>query len=427
MTSTTARPASASAAPAWLEALAFALLALLPLGMAIANKSAPPMMVAAALAALASRWSAGETAVVRDRLRSLLLTPIGAGCLAFLVFAAVSIAWSHHPKRSISTYGELLLVAGSALVLHASLPRRIPGWSVKLAVIAIALGCLSITAELASGMALRTQLGVRDYTFIFKRSVAAILMVTWPLVALLWLQRKVSLAVALMLLFAIACYAAQSSATLVALVAGLAAGACAMWSSRLAAFGVAGALVAAMMIAPVLGDVAVRLLPQPMVERLRFAHADQRIEVWQSFGEVVRRRPALGAGFGTSAVMAQEPVAAEVPERHRQMLGAWHPHNGYLQVWAETGLVGAMLFGIPLVLAVVALARTRGAQAAAAAGLVASAAFIMLVGHGLWQGWWSAMIGAALIWLARLRDPVEPAVRADPTVRTATGRAPIRP
>ena len=414
VTSTTAPSAGASAVPARLDALAFTLLALMPLGMAIANKSALPILVAAALPALAARVVAGESTELRQRLPALLRTPVGAGCLAFLLLAAVSMAWSHHPKTSLRVYGELVLAVGSVLILHACLPPRVPAWAVKVAVIAVALGCLSVTAELATGMALRSDLGVRSATFIFKRSVAAILMVVWPLAAFLWLQRGASLAVALGLLFAIACYVAQSSGTLVALVVGLMAGTVAYRWRRAAAHGLAAALVAAILVAPVLGEAVDRLLPASVVERLAFTHADQRIAVWQSFGEVVRRRPVLGAGFGTSSVMAQEPVAAEVPEARRQMLGAWHAHNGYLQVWAETGFVGALLFGVPLVLAVLTLARTDRLRAVAGAGLAGSAAFIMLVGHGIWQGWWSAMIGASLIWLARLPDNGAPTLRRSP-------------
>lgn len=388
-----------------LEALAFGLLAVVPLAMALVNRSAQPVLVAAAIAAVAARIVAGELPLVRQRIAATLARPVGLLCLAFLLFGAVSIGWGHHFKTSVAAYGELLLASTSALLLHACLPRQIPSWAMKLAAIALALGCLSIVAELSSGMALRAQLGVRSYVFIFKRSVTAMLVLFWPIAFCLWFTGRRSIAVALLVLFGIAIYFAQSSAAAMGLAAGLGLAALAAVSRRLAAGVIAVALAAAMLVAPVLGDAAVRLLPGSVVNRLNFAHADQRIDVWQSFGEVVKRRPIGGVGFGTSSRMAQEPVAAEVPAERRVMLGAWHPHNGYLQIWAETGLIGAALAGAAMVLLALGIARLSPAQGVAAAGTVTAAAAIMLVGHGIWQGWWSAVLGIAALWIARLPTP----------------------
>lgn len=405
---------SAGSSPwtARLDGIAFALLALMPLGMALVNRSAQPLLVAAALAALLARVPGGEIGAVRDRTLRLLRTPVGIGCLAFLLFAAVSLGWSHHLRTSSSVYGELLVAAGAALLLHAALPRRVPGWAIKLAIVGIAIGCLTMAAELANGMNFRASLGIRNYNFIFKRSVTAILILGWPLAAYLWVSGRRPIAVATAILFGIATYMAHSSATAVGLAIGGAAALLAAFAPRAGTLAVAAALAAAMLAAPVLGDAAARTLSPTLVERLHFAHAADRIAIWQSFGEVVKRRPFGGAGFGTSTVMAQEPVADEVPPERRVLLGAWHPHNGYLQVWSETGAIGAALFGITLVLAALALGRLGRVQIVAGCAMIASAAAVMLVGHGIWQGWWSAVIGASCIWIARLPD-------AD-----ATGRAP---
>lgn len=405
-------PGAAAARAARLDALAFGLLAVMPLGMALVNRSAQPLLLAAAAAAMAARWQAGELAAVVARLRALLATPVGIGAAAFLVFAAASIGWSHFPRTSLSAYGELLAAAGAALILHAALPRHVPGWTVKLATVAVAVGCLTIVAELATAMQFRASLGIRNYTFIFKRSVTAMLILGWPIAAYLWVTGRRPIAIAATLLFGIATYAAHSSATVLGLSAGLAALVAAWLCPRRGSLALAAALAAAMLVAPVLGEAAGRALPARFVERLHFAHAADRIAIWQSFGEVVRRRPVGGTGFGTSPVMAQEPIAAEVPAERRLLLGAWHPHNGYLQVWAETGAVGALLFGATLIAAAAALGGLGRTRAAASCAMVASAAAVMLVGHGIWQGWWSAVLGASAVWLARLPDP-EPA-RADP-------------
>lgn len=390
-----------------LDALAFALLAILPLGMALINRSAQPLLIAATLATLAARGSAGEIGVVQRRVGEALRTPVGGLCLAFLAFGTVSIAWSHHQKVSLAALGEVLASAGAALLLHAALPRRIPRWVVKAWTIAIAIGCLTIVSELSTNMAFRTNLGIRNYTFIFKRSVTAILILGWPLAVALWVTGRRSIAVALALLFAVATYTAHSSATFLGLGVGLAVALLAAAAPRIGGAVLVGAMALGMLLAPFLGDAADRLLPPHAVERLDFAHARDRISIWQSFGEVVKRRPIGGAGFGTSSAMASEPVADEVPPERKVLLGAWHPHNGYLQVWAETGLVGALLVGAALVLVALSIRTMSIVRAAAAAAIMSSAAAVMLVGHGLWQGWWSAVLGIAAVWTARLPPEAE--------------------
>lgn len=385
-----------------LDALAFGILAFVPLGTAIINRSSLALIVIAALVALGARAASGEFELVIRRLALLLRHPLAWICGLFLAYGALSIGWSHHLKPSLSTYGEFVLAIGAVLALHVSLPRQVPNWALKLAAISFALGCLSMTAEVSTGMAIRTELGSRNIFFIFKRSVTAFLVMFWPIAAFLWFSGKRPVAVALLILLGIAIYFAQSSAALMGLAVGLAFVALAAMAGRLASRIAAICLVAAMLVAPFLGTITMSILPAAMVERLHFAHADQRIDAWLSFGEVVKLRPIGGAGFGTSSRMAQDPVAKEVPEDRRQALNAWHPHNGYLQIWAETGLIGAFLAGAILALTALGTGRLRSPRNVIALGIVASAAAIMLVGHGIWQGWWSAVLGVAALWTARL-------------------------
>lgn len=387
-----AERAVTSRTAARLDAVAVAVLALVPLGMAVANRSAPALIVASALMALGARAAAGEIGDVARRLVRAVRSPVGLAALACLAFAAVSLAWSHHLRVSAAALGEAVLAGAAPLVLWSALPRPLPRWAVTLATLAIALGCLSIVGELATDLALRARLGFRHETFIFKRSVTAILIVSWPILWALWTRGSRGIAAALALLVVVASVAAHSSATLL----GFAAGAALLLASRLsvrrARIAAAAFLLAAMAGAPLLGEAANRLIPERVVDRMEGAHARDRIEIWRSFGEVVRDRPVAGTGFGTSAALARDPVAAEVPADRRLLLGAWHPHDGYLQVWAEMGAIGAVLAALALVLLSISLASP------AAFAVLASAGAIMLVGHGAWQGWWLATLGAAAIW-----------------------------
>jgi O-antigen ligase len=81
------------------------------------------------------------------------------------------------------------------------------------------------------------------------------------------------------------------------------------------------------------------------------------------------------------------------------MLAVGHPHNSFLQVWAELGIVGAGLMAALLALALRAVAALPRFQAVTALGLLGAATAVAFVEHGAWQGWWVAGLGAALTWL----------------------------
>ncbi|MFJ5369928.1 O-antigen ligase family protein, partial [Bosea sp. CER48] len=164
----------------------------------------------------------------------------------------------------------------------------------------------------------------------------------------------------------------------------------------LAAVGCAFVLTFAM--APVLGVAAQSWLPSAILNRFAVETGQARIDIWVSFGEVVRLRPLAGAGFGSSASMEQHPVAALVPPEHRTLLGVGHPHDMPLQAWAETGAIGAFILALAGVLVLARLRRLPAVDLAPRLALFAAAFAISVVGHGAWQGWWVAVLAAGIIW-----------------------------
>lgn len=385
-----------------LQDAAFALLAALPLAMALANRSATLVVAVAAILSWAGRWIAGDVATPVAAFRATLRRPLALACLAFLGLALVSIGWSHHTRLSLLAYGELLIAAGAPFALHLALPRAIPRWVPALAMAFTALGAVTIVAELATGMAPRRVLGLRSAPYIFKRSVAAMLIVYWPLAAMAWVGGRRTLAAGAGILLLAAIVAGHAGAALIGAGTGLVVLALSGWRQRGGTAAIAFALGAALLLAPVLGDTAGRLLSDRLLDRLESVQARDRVAIWQSFGSAVAERPLTGLGFGTSAAAARDPVAAEVPEARRLLLGAGHPHNGFLQVWAEMGVLGAMAAALVLGCLVAAFARAPVLAALAGGGAIASVATIMLVGHGAWQGWWITTIGAAAAWCGRM-------------------------
>lgn len=391
-----------------LVAAGTALIVLMPLAMWLANRSAPLMLGLGAMAFLAAAVVAGRTGEIVARLWSLLATPLGLALAAFLAWALLSVLWSHRPAASLRAWAELVLPAVFALAIAASgrfRPR--PVWLRALAV-AIILASLLAMIELASGLSQRAELGIgKLMSFVFNRPAITALVLAVPTIHGLWqglsntpAARRRDRILAVLLGLTVAALALRSesaSARLGVAVCAVCWVLSAYWP-RLTLTAAAIGLVLTMAMAPVLGLAAHNWLPSVILNRFAVMTGQARIDIWQSFGEVVRARPIAGAGFGTSASMDRHPVAAEVAPEHRLLLGVGHPHDMPLQAWVETGVIGA---GILLVAGLLLLARLRRLPAREMAprlALFAAAFAISVVGHGAWQGWWIAVLGAGILW-----------------------------
>ncbi|WP_146055874.1 O-antigen ligase family protein [Bosea psychrotolerans] len=379
------------------------MLIMLPPAMWAANRSAPLLLSLAALAVLAADALAGRLSERLMQARALLLRPLALALLGFLAWALVTLLWSHLPRAGLAMYGELVLSLASGFVVALCWPQTAPararralGWS-------LALTGILVLGELRLGPGLRDALGLRSQLYIFNRPLLTCLLLLAPAVYGLWTapgggrgSRALAGLVAVFVTAAI--MAGESGAAKLGLMLMAASWLVALALPRLALAGVAVAFVAMMAIAPVLGPLADRVLPAGVYEQLARAHARDRVEIWLSFGEAIRARPLTGFGFGTSAALRTHPAAAAVSEPHRLLLDVGHPHNAFLQVWVETGLIGVLLISAA---GLAFLGRLRHMPARALAprlAVVAAALGVASVGHGAWQGWWIAALGATAIW-----------------------------
>ena len=152
-----------------------------------------------------------------------------------------------------------------------------------------------------------------------------------------------------------------------------------------------------MALAPVAGELVQGAMPPAAHEKLRGSSSQARVDIWRSFGAAVPQQPWLGAGFSPGPSFPQSAGARRVDPAFATLLVVGHPHNGALQIWTELGAVGACLALAVLGLVLRLLATLPDEIFAPSLALVAAAVSVSLVGHGLWQGWWAAAIGAAIV------------------------------
>lgn len=380
-----------------LNAVALSIVAVLPAMMTLASRSAPAVVTAAAILAAAAALAAGGRERLVGDANALLRGPMGAIAGTFIAAALLSLLWSGHKALSMFALGEALLPVITVFVLVLTIHAPLPRWFISLAILALGLAAVDIVLELSTGLAVRHALGVDAQAYGFNRSVITLLILYWPLAVILVGEGLGKVALGLGVLLLVAVLLARSGAAMLGLAVAMLIYLLTLAARRLAFAIVAALLVVAFVTAPLKGDIAAALLPDRFLALLAPAHARDRVEIWQSFGEVVRRRPLVGTGFGTSVALASDPVAAQVPPERRVLLGVGHPHDGFLQIWTELGLLGAVLAAGLGYLVMRDLRRLPAKELAPRLACLAAAIAIASVGHGVWQGWWIAILGIAIL------------------------------
>ncbi|WP_076435886.1 O-antigen ligase family protein [Bosea sp. TND4EK4] len=407
-------PAGAARAPASssrMVAAGMVFMTLMPLAMWLANRSTPLLLGLAAFcftaaAALVPEGLRRSSA----HLRLLVSTPLGIVLSAFLIWSLASILWSHGPAASLHGWAELALPIAFTLAIAAS-GRFSPSpvWLRALAV-AIILACLLCIVELASGLSQRAALGIGKLMgFVFNRPAITALVLGVPVIHGLWslpTRRSSDRLLAMVVGLAVAALALRSesaSARLGLAVCVLCWPAALLWP-RMTRRAIGSAFVLTMLLAPVLGMLAQNYMPSALLKRLPPMTGQARIEIWESFGQAARARPLLGTGFDTSPTLDRNPVAAQVEPERRRLLAVGHPHDMPLQAWVETGAVGAILMTLAGLLLLTRLGRMPAREAAPRLALAAACFAISVVGHGAWQGWWIAVLGASILWFPAHRE-----------------------
>lgn len=420
MIGATLRRAASPQVAQWLWLASGLVLALLPALFVFAHRSSPLILsIAAALALLASGAEDRLAAVWTD-LKRAWRNPVGLAAAAFLAWAALSIGWSEARGMSLFGLGELLLPIGAAMVLAVTLPGRMLRPAVGILTCAIAFGCVVVHFELATDSAWRRVLGARWDANIFNRPVLTFLLLSVPTLWFFVRTRQARAAALLAILLAGTILLAKSGAAVLGLIVGLAT----FWISRRVpprrAVAIAGGvMLAALASAPVTGAILERAFPARLHEVMESASSRARVDIYRTFGAAVSLHPVAGAGFGVSTRYAQTSHAARLPPELQGMASIGHPHNAALQIWVELGLIGAVLAAAVLAFVLRGLAHLPLTRFAPRLTLLVGAAGIALVGHGAWQGWWAAALGATLVWLRcieRLIDETSPPLVARESV-----------
>lgn len=362
--------------------------------------------------AAVTAFAAGLRAGVRPRIpaaTSLLFT-------AFAVWAAASAIWAEQPRLVWPALGQFAATSVGGLALLSLVATLSPDRrrEIETALLAgVAIAWLLLAVEWVSGLIFERSIAARFFVkeiyhgFIFNRGAAMLALLVWP--AALAAARRHGPWAGVATVAAVAALLTQfeSMAALLGLAGGGFVALCALrWplvtGRTFATVLVAGALAAPWIVRIPLGEaVAAR-----GDVSLSITH---RIKIWRFVSDAIDERPAFGWGLNAArdlpGRLTADGAARMAPSAEEMSL---HPHNAFLQIWLELGVVGAVMVCLLLAHA------TRGArrlaapdgggrnEAAMALGGLGAACLIAVTGYGIWQAWWLAGLWLAAAFIAAL-------------------------
>ncbi len=119
------------------------------------------------------------------------------------------------------------------------------------------------------------------------------------------------------------------------------------------------------------------------------ASVPHRFEVWSFISRKIHQSPIIGHGIeATRFLKSREKM--ELMNSYTVL----HPHNFFLQIWVEFGMIGAALFSAFFVFLFARMEKLCPLKQRYYAALMVSLLCILSFGYGMWQGWQIGMIFA---------------------------------
>jgi len=317
--------------------------------------------------------------------------------LGFFLWAALSSFWAPNPEEGQAWRLAIVLLPGLLLIAGAGSRPVTEAAGVAAAVVVIVM--LGIEALL--GMPFNRAFNPNEIDWVLARNpgrgVTVLVIVVWAALGALLARRRAVHALLFVLISASAGWLSAQFGMDANLLA-FAAATFAFWLGfslpRFAILTVstflAGWLLAAPFVTPLI------FADPRFVESLPKSWAI-RSEIWRFACERIAEQPWIGRGMDAARAFTEQITVRGETMRALPL----HPHSASLQIWLETGAVGAVLAALALLLGGWGLARAFRDNRSAAAATTATMAAIGLfanVSYGAWQEWlWAVTLTAACL------------------------------
>lgn len=368
---------------------------------------APVAIAGGALALPVLLCLAGAIAIRPDSFRQVIENkPLALALLLALTgWAMLSTAWSPLPLDDQVWKLAALVPLGSVFVASATADAQMRRLMLAGAIAVCASSLVLLAGEAWLDFPLNREAQPNEphgeLLRIGGHAVTVLIGLTWAaaggLIALGGGWRRIGAAVLLLGAGALSLQFDQLG-NAVAFAAGLAAFALGFAAPRLGLLLISGGLAAWQVLAPFVAP----LLSDPrLVDNVPRSWA-ARTAIWDYASARVMEQPIIGHGLEASRA-----VTEKVYVRGMELTAIpVHPHSASLQIWYETGAIGALLAAAVLITGGLWLARAfdgNRAGAAAACATLASLGLIANFSYGIWAEWWMATLFIAAAAVGSLR------------------------
>lgn len=342
-----------------------------------------PTGAAAAYAAEGPKFSSSPTKGAKFRATSITVPPrwLWAMAVATLAVFAVELPFAQDAARSVHVWGKLASIFLPLLFLSAlaAPPRFEPDVFFRRLALALGLAALALSAELATGGVLLQMVKRGAPLTDYNRGMAHATIFLFPVLGGLWCAGQKRAAFLLALVMLVPASLTESRTAKMAMIAGYAVTALALWRP-LAARGLLSAASLLSMAFPFVVQAAFTRAPA-WVQALppSWRH---RVEIWDYLSYRIAERPWFGWGLGSTKYLDFTQPHGEL---YRYVVtNAPHAHNLVTQTWVETGVPGLACLLAFLILTIRAAARLPRPLAAFACGGWMSAFAVSLCGFDFW-------------------------------------------
>lgn len=313
--------------------------------------------------------------------------------LAFFLWAQVSMLWAPHYDLTVSSHMAggvltgLLLLAAFMHDPGARDARLMRTAAIAFAFGTLALGFIEIFGKAPIARLVQPEMRVDLIMRGPMKGVTVLVATLWGVAGIMWSRGKMGryAAGALALGATILAFNSDMDANGVAIMFGAAGFAAGLVFQHHAFRVVAFALAAFVLLTPAIFSAVLPILDQFEMR----ASWDMRVMIWRETLDHIMQNPLFGSGFGSFREVALSF------DFEGTKITAQHTHNAALQIWFETGLVGAALVSAALAaLAWTSADALRGEKAASAAavGTICALTPIAFLSWAIWQEWWVATL-----------------------------------
>jgi O-antigen ligase len=324
---------------------------------------------------------------------------LGLVAAAFAALCWASVMWSIAPARSLSGALQISAIFIGGLVFLSLLPPADAATErlFRILLVATLVGAAVIAVDRLLGYPLEAVVAGRpgrDASIKYNRGIDYLVLLAWPQFAFAtWHRRRrhtLLLAVGMIVILA----AGLSVTGQMAAFAGLVVMAVAYAAPRVVPPIFAGgtALLAAGV------PFALRLLASHRAALVPYVKLSglQRLEIWDYMTAHVMQRPLLGWGIAAaSAVPITKDELSHYVVQHNQGI---YPHDQWLELWVETGALGAVI-GLVFALLVVRRIQRLGdpIRPFACAAFASAVTISCLNFEVITDSWWAALTACAYL------------------------------